>query len=311
MLGKYEETEDNHEISSIVGDHLEYKSSTQAVHKVHDSFDSSFFIRNESDLSFISQTSVDEGFNANPKLNTYQLPKRNMQKPPQANSGILRPASILKTTFLSEDAMNYNLPKKYSGVNEKKKNQILTEISTFSVSEQSFPIEKSINDIKYTDENQKGYENSEQSAKICELENQILKKDALIETLRTRVSKMVQELEETHRRVSAAKYNINDDNNAKIQQLIHKCEEYEAQIYQYQIKEKEITQVLSKKEQEINCIDRETKLRKNETDFMTEKIQKLEIELKKTEDNKRKNKNFEDELERSSIRLVLQWSKAL
>ena len=35
------------------------------------------------------------------------------------------------------------------------------------------------------------------------------------------------------------------------------------------------------------------------------RIHKYKIN-KKTEDNKRKNKNFEDELERSSIRLVLQ-----
>lgn len=269
MLRRFDDIEDPQEISSIVQEPLEYKLSSQIAHKQNDSFDSSFFVKHGSDSSFISQISYEEGPKS--KLSTYQIVKNpQVHKSFTSESSILRPMSILKTTFLSEDAANYNFPKKMPTKNP---NPIRTITESSEKTDQSLSKSKEISDEK-----------SELFEKINNLENTILKKDALIETLRGRVGKMVQELEETHRRVALAKNNLNEDYILKIQQLTKKCEDYENG------QEKEN---FMRKDQE-----RDVRMRNSE---LESKVRELEKMLKKGEDSKghveKMNENLKLKLE--------------
>ena len=313
MLRRFDDIEDNHEISSIAPEPLEYKSSTQILHKANDSFDSSFFIKHGSDTSFVSQISIDESYAPKSKLSTYQMPKKiRSKKNSFAETLMVRPASVLKTTFLIEDAMNYNFPKKAPQPKELPQVRDTTEISYSYSSDKHLTIDKSPRSISFIDDNTKIHENKQQSEKVIELENQIMKKDALIETLRTRVAKMVQELEETHRRVSAAKNNLNEDYMLKIQQLTKRCEDYETKLQESQAREKEANQTLSRRDHELSLINKEAKESKNGIDMKLDRISSLEATLRKSEESRvqleKMNESLQIKFENSNKGLELSTS---
>ena len=336
MLRKFEEFGNNPEVSSIIAEPLEYKSTTQNLHKINDSFESSILIKNGSDSSFISQISLDDGFLPSSKLNVYKISKPvQSTKHSRVNSIGNRPASILKTTFLSEDAGNYNFPKKVIIVDPKdqkhEKNfevlknpensesqllklqevRIIDENKNCETYEKNKKYENYENIENYKNyenyenyENFKNYEsyksyenheNKENFEKISELENQILKKDALIETLRSRVSKIVQELEETHKKVS--KNPTSEDTQEKLKELSKKNQIHEDQIFELKKQEKDLSSIILKKDQEIHFLDKELKLKKNDLDLHLQKIEILELELKKSEDSKAHIEKMKDHLQ--------------
>ncbi|OMJ67922.1 hypothetical protein SteCoe_34778 [Stentor coeruleus] len=298
MIRKFDDSEDNPDLSSIIAEPVEYKSNTLAVHKIQDSFDSSFLVRNGSESSFISQISNDDpyGMNAKPYalqvLKPYKKSHPLRQEFPQG-----RPASILKTTFLSEDTTNYNIPRlevEDQVISERKKTKSFIDNSSFT----SHTILKSDNKPKFADENSMFSTPKDLcSTKIEDMKNQIIKKDALIETLRMRIGKMVQELEETHRRISNIKKSENDDLIKKVQILTSKCEEYEKRTQEFRVREEDLCLIISKKEQELNYIEKDKQTSKYDYDKKLEIIQKLENALQKSEDNKKDMDKYNENLQ--------------
>ncbi|OMJ91212.1 hypothetical protein SteCoe_6281 [Stentor coeruleus] len=301
MIRKFDDSEDNPDLSSIIAEPVEYKSNNLAVHKIQDSFESSFLVRNGSESSFISQISNDDpyGMNAKPYalqvLKPYKKSHPLRQEFPQG-----RPASILKTTFLSEDTVNYNFPKRVEDplISERKKTKSFIDNSSFT----SHTILKSDKNPKFADENSMFIiPKDPSSTKIEDIQNQLLKKDALIETLRMRIAKMVQELEETHRRISNIKKSENDDLIKKVHILSSKCEEYEKRTQELITREEDLCLIISKKEQELNYIEKNKQVSKYDYDKKCEIIHKLENELQKSEDTRKHmekyNENFQIKLD--------------
>lgn len=361
MSAKFEEVGETHELSSIRGDPTEFKSSTIHLHRINDSFDSYFITKNGSDSSFVSQVSFDDIVvqNINPVVNITDRSIKN-NRIIESETVSNKPASILKTTFLSDDVINYNFPKKPSVPKETKAKSDLNCIDysdnvshkpvSINYSSSTFHSHRRTNSTQLIEENNKEqhpsnplnshrpnptvqfidqsykvcenkdqpsnnilnshrpnvplieenfkvYENKDQHDKIRDLENQITKKDSLIETLRIRVSKMVQELEETHTKLKAI---VIDDSSLKIQQLTKKCENYQEQIRKYESREKDILNMNTQKEQEFIAIDKEIKQKKNEIESKSHKIEFLETELKKSNDAYR---NLEKIYENLQIKL--------
>lgn len=257
MLRKFDDSGSGPEASSVFCEDYEYKSSTNINSKLNDSFDSSFLIPNGSELSFNSQDLEYEP--TEPKPAPLRVPMTTKNQSYKKHSiPASRPVSILKTTFLPDDASNYDFPKK---------------IDTKP------PIHHSVKheEKKVSEPNE--YKNTGDS-KISELENMIIKKDSLIETLRTRVAKMVDELEEVNRKKNIFKFN----DNGKIDELGKKCEEYEKIVQGFGFKEKEYGFLVEAKSKENSDLANELKAKQGENECYRVKIVKLENELELVRD---------------------------
>lgn len=297
MIRKFDDSEDNPDLSSIIAEPVEYKSNTLAVHKIQDSFESSFLVRNGSESSFISQISNDDPYAMNAKPYALQVLKPHKKSHPlrqEFPQG--RPASILKTTFLSEDTVNYNFPKRAEApvATERKKSKSFINDTSFT----SHTVKNSDKKLKFADENSMfNIPKDPGSTNIEDMSNQLLKKDALIETLRMRVAKMVQELEETHRRIANTKNSANDDLIKKVHILTSKCEEYEKRTQELISREEDLCLIISKKEQELKYIEKEKQTSKYDHEKIREVIHKLENELQKSEDSRKHIEKYNENLQ--------------
>ena len=261
MLRRFDEVDSAQEISSIFGDLGDFKSSTQGVSKLNDSFESTFMAPGGSEESLNSQNSFYEEFRQNkPKMMTLQLPRAMKNSVPLRQVSAPRPVSILQTTFLPDDEGNYNLPKKLTPTSVKRS----SESSLLSVQESK---------VTKGTKGSKGSK-TQKTDDLSELENQILKKDALIETLRMRVAKMVDELESTHRKVAFSR-----GGGEEIREIKLKCEAYEKKILGFERREKELEGILLSKEKEITCLNSQSLLSRTENDENKGKIFRLETEI--------------------------------
>lgn len=253
MLRRFDDADSGPDISSIseLGD---FKSSTQLVSKLNDSFESTFMGPAGSEISLSSQNSFyEENEKKKPRMLTLQLPRAMKNSVPLRQSSVPRPVTVLKTVFLPDDTGNCNMPKKLTPNTIKKS----TENSFFSYKED------------FSETNIK-----KNSIELSDLENQLIKKDALIETLRTRVAKMVEELENTHRKIAFSK-----GGNEEIKELKQKCEAYEKKINNLGAKDKEVEGKLTKKDMEISNLTSDLNTIKVENDGNKGKIFRLESEL--------------------------------
>lgn len=274
-MNKYEEFDSNREFSSISIDNFEFKITPQQVKHISDSFDSLAIVRNESDNSFISQVSGFEDYSHKVNLK----PAKSCTPLRQAVS-LSRPLSILKTTFLDDESpLKYNLPKKLPPDLPKTREK-----------------SESVKNSERLECKSKQLSNREE--KFSELENQIIKKDALIETLRTRVVKMVEELEETKRKVNLNRVSVIDE--CKILDLQGKCEELENKLQSFQSKEKELNLCLDKKDEEIQILTKELKSMRLELDQANDSSKKLQIDLAHTRQSR---ESYEKMVESLKIKL--------
>ena len=264
-MNKYEEFDSNREFSSISIENFEFKITPQQVRHISDSFDSSAIVRNESDNSFISQVSGFEDYAHKVSLK----PAKSCTPLRQAPS-LSRPLSVLKTTFLDDgsprSSFKYSLPKKLPPdipriKGGKKKSESGKESERL---EHSF----------------KQVSSREEEGRLSELENQVVKKDALIETLRSRVVKMVEELEETKRKVNLNRASVVEE--CKVLNLRNRCEDLESQIQSFQSKEKEMNLYLDKKDEEVQILTKELKSMRGELDQANDSCKKLQIDLTHT-----------------------------
>ena len=109
------------------------------------------------------------------------------------------------------------------------------------------------------------------------------------------MSKIVQELEETHKKVS--KNPTSEDTQEKLKELSKKNQIHEDQIFELKKQEKDLSSIILKKDQEIHFLDKELKLKKNDLDLHLQKIEILELELKKSEDSKAHIEKMKDHLQ--------------
>lgn len=265
MLRRFDELDSAQDISSIFEDLGDFKSSTQMVSKLNDSFESTFMAPVGSEISFNSQNSFYEEIRNNkPRMMTLQLPRTMKNSVPLRQASAPRPVSILQTTFLPDDAGNYNLPKKLTPNSIKRSSE--NSLSSNNVSK----VSEAINNVSKVSEAIK----IQKVDDLSELENQILKKDALIETLRTRVAKMVDELENTHRKIAFSK-----GGSEEIREIKQKCEAYEKKIQGFASREKELEGNLVAREKEISNLNSQVHLVKTENDENKAKIFRIETEL--------------------------------
>jgi hypothetical protein len=245
------------------------------VHRIRDSFDTLSQVQNASETSFISLSYQEES-----------KPPRNpasTSKPLRQANRLVRPLSILKTTFLEDDSLNYDLPKRLTPDNSRFRD--FQEPSLSGRPSQKY--ENSFRNVKILNESQEK-----------DNQNELMKKDALIETLRTRIVKMVEELEETHRKINSNKNNIVDE--LKIIDLQARCEDLEGRLQSAIVKEKELNQCLDKKDEEIGLLTKELRAQRLDFDGKSESIKKLESEL---EHFKQKSDHFQALVENFKVKV--------
>lgn len=253
MLRRFEEVDSGPDVSSIseIGD---FKSSTQLVSKLNDSFESTFMGPTGSEISLTSQNSFyEESEKKKPRTLTLQLPRAMKNSVPLRQSSVPRPVTVLKTVFLPDDTGNCNMPKKLTPNSLKKPSE--TSFFSFKETSPSTSLKKAPPDLS-------------------DLENQLIKKDALIETLRTRVAKMVEELENTHRKIAFSK-----GGSEELKELRQKCEGYEKKLAILGSKDKEQEAKLIKKDLEISNLTSELNAIKLENDGSKGRFFRLESEL--------------------------------
>jgi hypothetical protein len=290
MLGRFDESGSAAEVSSVSGEIFEFKSGTGHLNKLNDSFESSFLAPNGSENSFVSLNSIyDESERYKNKNLTLNAPLTAKHSTPLRQTfSTPRPVSILKTTFLPDDASNYDFPKKINTSRITKTTETKTQINNKEVKAEivKVPSMKEIEPLRETQ-------------KINDLENQILKKDSLIETLRTRVAKMVDELEEAHRKKTYSRNAHVDDE--RVLELTRKCEEYERKIQAFSVKEREIDSQVDLKNRENQNLVVELRARQAEAENFKLKAVKLESEIasfkEKNSDLKDENTNLKEKIE--------------
>lgn len=280
MYRLYEESDSNLENSSLSMENIELRFNPSQIHVQPDSFDSLSNIRYGSDTSFISISYQEE----NKPVKKPALSSKPLRQP----NRLSRPLSILKTTFLEDDSINYDLPKRLTPdrlsmkqYSHHRDTSYISENKEFTpshVHKDSTGTCQSAKNTRYAELTFKSPKIlPESEEKISNLENTIIKKDALIETLRTRIVKMVEELEETHKKLNNNKSSVVDD--LKIIDLQSRCQDFEARLIGAASKEKELNLFLDKKDEEINLLTRELRSQRLDFDGKSELIRKLENEL--------------------------------